>query len=355
MKRLTQTKRIDAAVKKALSRKPSDIISKMDKDFLRGQVKARVRIQPEKLIPRVRQRTLQLLKRPVPVKEKIVKITLKDMAVPKIRQLALKRLGFKIKVKPKAPRQVAKTFTRQIQSQVSKSIRQAQRQITKSILIPKQPTRIFAPIIFSRQIAAQELKSIQRQAQRPVQISREDISPVITASTPTVPRSIQEIIQVPVQITPPVERFVPRFKEEILPEEILADLPKLRARVKKIPAKKVTGYVPEGKSRGKWLRLSKLPLGKESAKDRGAFAIDNSTATTFRVRQVKAKKLGAVKRRGYFGSVRQKFRDYKIVKGKRVKLKDKYIERKGKPRIDTLGEKEGLKLARLIKKQRFID
>ena len=57
--------------------------------------------------------------------------------------------------------------------------------------------------------------------------------------------------------------------------------------------------------------------------------------------------------RGYYDKTRKKFRNYRIRKGKKVPMKNTFIERKGVGRIDTRGEKEGLRLAKFIKQRGF--
>ncbi len=136
-------------------------------------------------------------------------------------------------------------------------------------------------------------------------------------------------------------------------------IPKPRKKPK-VPKKKpevFQGYNVYGKYKGKFMRLNKIPLSKKDALHRGAFAIDKSTANTFKIKGVrKVKKLGKLTKgeKGHFPKTRKKYRSYRIQKGRRITLKDKYIERLGKPRIDTRGEKRGLTLARLAKQRGFI-
>ena len=120
-------------------------------------------------------------------------------------------------------------------------------------------------------------------------------------------------------------------------------------RRKKI-AKKKTGYDIFGKVKGKFLKLNKIPLSKQNALDLGSLGIDNTTARTFKISRAKrVKKLGKVDKnvKGYFKRNRKKFRAFKIRKGKGIRIKQKFIEKKGKPLIDTFGEKSGLSIRRL--------
>ena len=66
---------------------------------------------------------------------------------------------------------------------------------------------------------------------------------------------------------------------------------KVRRIVKRKPQK--IGYNVFGKSRGKFIRLNKVPLSKADALSRGSFAIDRTTGATFKIKGVgKVKKLG---------------------------------------------------------------
>lgn len=128
-------------------------------------------------------------------------------------------------------------------------------------------------------------------------------------------------------------------------------------------AEKVEAYHPFGRSRGgikkgRWLRLSKKPLTKSDALARGAYAIDNTVANTFKIKKLKKKflprRLGRIQNPFHFRMNLGKFRGYRIRKGKRVPMKDTWIERKGIARIDSAGEKRGLRLAKFIKQRGFL-
>ena len=85
---------------------------------------------------------------------------------------------------------------------------------------------------------------------------------------------------------------------------------------------------------------------------KGAFAVDKTTARTFKIKPVgKAKTAGKLLKgeRGYFSKASHKLRRVRIKKGKKFKLTNKYIE-KTKHLIDTRGEKRGLAIRRVITK-----
>ena len=130
---------------------------------------------------------------------------------------------------------------------------------------------------------------------------------------------------------------------------------KLRKPLKK--PKAIRGYNVYGKHRGKFMKLNKVPLSKRDALHRGAFSIDKSTANTFKIESAKkVKKFGRLTKgeKGHFSRTRKKYRSYRIQKGRRITLKDKFIEKRGKPRIDTRGEKRGLDLAKFAKQRGFV-
>ena len=109
-----------------------------------------------------------------------------------------------------------------------------------------------------------------------------------------------------------------------------------------------------GKSRGKFVKLSRTPLTKTDALSKGAFAIDKTTARTFKIVPAgKAKKTGKLLKgeRGYFRRTRKKLRAVKIRKGKKFAIKRKFIEKR-KYAIDTKSEKKGLTIAKLLKQRR---
>ena len=89
---------------------------------------------------------------------------------------------------------------------------------------------------------------------------------------------------------------------------------------------------------------------------RGSYVADNTTARTHKTRLIgRFKRLGSIKpkEKRYFDKTRKKFRSFRIIKGKRKPLKNVYIEKKGRALIDTLGEKKGLSVSRLLKEERI--
>lgn len=129
-------------------------------------------------------------------------------------------------------------------------------------------------------------------------------------------------------------------------------IPKLKLKPKKIrkPKKAIPVFNVFGKSRGKFVKLNVKPLKENDALSRGAFAVDQTTAKTFKIVPAgKLKKPGALlkKERGYYSRTKTKLRQFRIKKGKKFQLTNKFIEKR-KYGIDMKGEKKGLTIRRLI-------
>lgn len=106
------------------------------------------------------------------------------------------------------------------------------------------------------------------------------------------------------------------------------------------------------------LRINKIPTTKQRARDAMALLIDNTLASFGKIQRVpgKAKPLRLNIPKGYFIRTQNKYRNFRIRKGKRIPLRNAWIEKRGKPRLDTLGEKRKIKafalLSRLRKQKR---
>ena len=131
-----------------------------------------------------------------------------------------------------------------------------------------------------------------------------------------------------------------------------------RFKAKKLKKKKVLkkGWNAFVKSKGKFIKVNTLPLSRTNALDRASSLTDRSTSADMKVVPVgKVRNLGRLRKgeKGHFKRTRKKFRGFKQRKGQKRKLVNRFIEKKGKPRIDTRGEKRGLSVRRLIKQRNF--
>ncbi len=179
-----------------------------------------------------------------------------------------------------------------------------------------------------------------------------DTIPTTTTRLITIPttRPASPTITIP-RITPPPTRPTLPPVTPVTPEEELIK-PKIKEKKSIRLRKEPEYYIPEAKRNDKWVKLSPIGLTKTAAQGRGARAVDMTVAGRFRIRPV-AKGTDKVVD-NYFAYNKNKFRDYKIKQGKQIPLKNTWIEKKGKFRIDQESEKAGLTLSKLIKKQDWL-
>ncbi len=228
-------------------------------------------------------------------------------------------------------RVVTKTRDRQIPKErlLSKQVpRLTTKQVTKLLgkSIIKQTPRVVTRTTI-KQIPRLQVKSITKQIPK--------LLTKLTLKTPT---------RTPVRAPPTTPFRTPPFRP------LLFKLPKVRARLVK---KKKTGYVALYKRKGKFRQINKNPVKKMAALDLGADVVDHSLANTFKIRKTgKEATTSRLKiNRGYFGENRFKFRDFKIIKKKKIPLINKFIEKR-KARLDTRTEKRKLSAAAYIARLR---
>ena len=223
---------------------------------------------------------------------RVPKVVIRARAITKI-----KRTGRFVKGSPEAKRFMRK-------------IREARKTTTRKI--PRRPARITRPPITPK---------------RPVRITRRPIIP-----------------KRPVRIT----------RRPIIPKKPLVIISTKAITKKKPLAKPVQVFDVFGKSRGKFVKLNIKPLTRADALSKGAFAVDRTTARTFKISpKGKSKTPGTLLKseRNYFNRQGFKLREVRIKKGRKFQLKQKYIE-KSKYAIDTRSEKSGLTLAKHIQQRK---
>lgn len=193
--------------------------------------------------------------------------------------------------------------------------------------------------------ARAKIRSAQKAAQ--VQAQKEAQAMISPLVTPTALVRAKPFPLITPPIIPPLIPLIPLPKPTKIPP------------VKKIKKRKVVVkvYMPQGKIKGKYKNLSRNPMKKIDALSRMTKAIDHTTAAQGRIMiRKRYKKLSKVSglEKGYYNKVRKKFRTHRIVKKKKIPLKNLgHIEYR-KHRIDTRGEKAGLKLAKMIKQKRWL-
>ncbi len=121
--------------------------------------------------------------------------------------------------------------------------------------------------------------------------------------------------------------------------------------------KKIGYYVYEKRGKKGFVKLKGLPLTEKQAKDRLAYRLDNKISRTAKLVPVeKVKRFGSLRKeqKGYFNKYKKNLRNYKIVRGKKVKTPLTFIEKKGKGVISTPGEKRQLAINRRAKSSRKV-
>ena len=150
-----------------------------------------------------------------------------------------------------------------------------------------------------------------------------------------------------------------RFEQPLREKLKLARVKQVKPKPKKKPITKKQAFNVFArplkkigqKKKPKLIKINKKPLTKSRAKDLGSSVVDTSLSRRFKIKRTGGKpKKGVLKAPiRNFDRTKKKFRDFRIVKGKKVPLKNTFIEKKGKPLLDTRGEKRGITLRRRIK------
>ena len=379
--KLQEKRAIKRAVKKgSRDLKPSDLISKADKKFIAGQIKARVRSQPEVLIPGARQVALQQVRQKVQVK-KIPVIEIKTSGLTEIQKLALKRQKQSLAKINKA-KQIGRKIDIPVQEKVTirriQRFRRGQRQVQKLLQKEKQKVTQQRQFLKQKAIAKQnEFSALQTK----VQVAIKQKSKIKSISL--LRQKNKQILQLEQKSKQVQKQFqglkilegnaqkmeqginlafkqkqkvktIPIKKQELIRKKKRKGFIRLRSTLRKREVQKSQQvFNVFGKVKGKFIKINPKPLVKGDALSKGAFAVDNTTAKTFKITPAgKTKKPGRLLKneRNYFNRQGFKLREVRIKKGRKFKLKQKYIEKR-RFGIDTRGEKKGLTIRRLIKQQ----
>lgn len=245
-----------------------------------------------------------------------VEINLETFRVPKIKGAA------QITVSPSALKKSAinrqnervTSLNKQLQ-QVIQNLRVATTQFQRSSLQTKQ---------------TQLTKQIQKQQQRSAQLQR---SAQVSLQKLTTQQRLGQATQ---------SRFKGKVKSApklkfLLPFSSGGKLGVIKKKKKVVGVSK-PGYDALVKRRKSklFLKLNRVPISKKNATSLAAFGTDNSLSATFKVKKAgKPAKNPKLKfPTNYFEVNRNKFRDFRKSKGKRIPLKNKYIERR-KFRLDA--------------------
>lgn len=212
--------------------------------------------------------------------------------------------------------------------------------------------RIVEPRIIRKPFERRVIEKIPRRI--PVRVPK-----LLIRRKPPVKRVIPKIVRPPRRllvkkipppffpIKEPLKPKVKRLKKLKVPElrgaGYIAMIREVKGRVKTIKGKKV-------QQPRKFLKIHETPTTKRRAKDAMAFLMDKTLSTYGKIKKVPGipEPLRLKIPARYFAKTKIKYRGYRIKKGKRIPLRNAWIEKRGKPRIDMIGEKQKLRAFRLL-------
>ena len=166
----------------------------------------------------------------------------------------------------------------------------------------------------------------------PVDSYKPVFSSLISSGAPYDPVISKPVVSYPVPTPKPLPKVFPTKKIKRV---------KKKKEVTKLKVKK-PGYYAYGKIKKSkvFKRLNRIPVTEARARDIGSYTIDHSLAATWKIK--KADKIASKTKlnvpKGYYAKTHDKYRDYKIRKGKKIPMKDKWIEKRGISRLDTRAE-----------------
>ena len=304
-------KKFVATTVKALAKADQTTLSKVDKIVLASKIATGTVPKGLSVISKTSGKSVLVSNLKAPT----IRVTAKSQMIKQKPRIITKGVRTGTAIKPKT-----KQKTKQA---VKPKTKQRQRQIQKTRPKTKQKTR-------QAQKVAQRQKVRQRVLQR--QIQRQKQKGKTRLKTPTTLKPIKPL------------KFALKFK------------PKRGILIKK--KKKKRGYnvyarpvKKKGQKKRKLIKVNRVPLSRIRAKDLRNYVVDTSLARTGRIKVTKGKPRKPLLNvpAGYSSGTKRKFRKYRIVKGRKVKLRrGKVIERRRRL-LDTRQEKRKITLRRRIK------
>ncbi len=142
--------------------------------------------------------------------------------------------------------------------------------------------------------------------------------------------------------------------KKVIPTVSKKKLPKLK-RPKRKPKKAYNAFARPTKKRGrkrkpKLIRVNRVPLTRSRARDVSAFVVDQSLSRRGKIKRTKGipRKSKLKVPKGYASRTANKYRKFRIVKGKRKPIINSIIEKRTKL-LDTKSERRGITLRRKIR------
>ncbi len=241
-------------------------------------------------------------------------------------------------------------------------IKLKQKPFSKPSQLPSQKVRPSQPRLIRRSKLSQPpVKRTGLRSQPPTKPFERRVFPPsqpTTKPTKKIPTPFDPPSQPPVKLG--TKPFTPFFKPTKKKRALLEiKRPFVSRTTKKKPLKRKPtgeerniGYNVFGKpiKKKKFIRLNLVPISKTKAKDLGSFLADKSLARTFKFKRTDkpAQKPKLIVPPRYFAKVQRKFRDFRIVKGQQVPLKNTFIEKRGKFLLDTVSERKKITLLRKL-------
>jgi hypothetical protein len=156
---------------------------------------------------------------------------------------------------------------------------------------------------------------------------------------------------IPREILRDFPRDIPRYSPRPIKEPVPI-IPIRRKRIQPTKEKQAPSYDVYIKPPKKkvYVKLTKKPVGLQEARDTRNYFIDETTSRQgfLKPRQNKPSKLMFDVPRGYAKNTESKFRQFKQVKGKKIKLPKERIIERGEYALDTKGEKRQIDIFKLL-------
>ncbi len=280
----------------------------------------------------------------------------KTIQIQKIKQVTkTKKISATKKVQIKVQSKIIKLRSQRQEklfSKINVIRKQRAKMRSQAILLQRQGKKkalglALLSLAKSKKALAQTLKfalanaSKTKKAQRNLTSIISDIATVQATATAKILKKVKKKIDVPVKVKIGVPITIPKPTPSKKKKKIIKRL------------KKKQGYNAFAKSRGKFKKLNLVPLTRNQARDLASFGIDRGLERTGSIRRTPSKIRKPLTRipRGHFNKNINKFRTFRKVKGVKIPLKNKIIERR-KFALDTKSEKKRITALAIIGKRR---
>jgi hypothetical protein len=273
----------------------------------------------------------------------------------------------KLKPKPRVRQKMAEPIQKQVQAQRQLEKDTSPRAATKTVLVEKQVQRQFpilvqaerqrqrtaeAVLVGDLALSASAVSDVQAQPQA------ERLKEKYVFEQPQIQVQAVKLGDLLKQKELLEERYKLRLRRRAKPREKKKRLlfPEMEADLlPQPPARKAWNVYGKVVKTGKYRKLNKRPTTRRRALDLGAYAIDTSLARTFELRPAKGKattRLSVPVPTDYFNRNREKFRNYRVRRGKKILVDDNRFIEKGTRLLDTPQERADITLMKRMSQLR---